>query len=836
MQWRGVLLAVALLFTNSAPWQLHSLHPLAVDATTIDVHSTSALRDPPAGATHTVSPNTSQQPHSQADLQDGSDDVERPTQHPVAATAGVPWSALGTQSTTTAITKLLSIRSSDSIVDRLIDHVKWFSHDQDFTQQHIDTFAQHILHLYINPKFILSAHSTESLVKQHHVIHWLLALQSASVKQPSSNSEDVHASRLLTPTSAWKHIKSHSSLFAHVQRVYRRLLLVSAVTQSQLSAAEHQAIFQSHSNLWNFWYTAYFRSFTADLASARGHRNLLSHLTATGLIRDQYHVFDEHLSSVYYAGTYIGSSNEDIALKYHLNNVLQHTVFEHSQIHQQLRAHHSVAKQADNGGQHHRLKLAVICGFWTTPHSVYRITAEYLHALSLSGRFELTLLNIGQLQDDAAIAHFDDVQSYPDESDLQKAHDIIRQCMRANYDIIWFPSIGMSFTDIYLSNTRLAPMMMATHGHAVSTYGSQVDYWMSGSIVEAVDAVPIDGGPHALHVSRAQYSESLVLLPGYGAVHNRPLYNPTKNDASITARKGATSDNITISLPLTGQKINYPYLQTLNKLLLFADQQLDEQSSSGGVSRHLHITFQVLPHIANKLHRSTLHRHMKRALHTHWEHGRQVTFQHITVQLAVRGALSYNTYMQSLAASDVALEGYHYGGGNTIIDTLWVRCPIVTWRGTTQWYNRIGSAIVEQLGIQRLSAALVSNDELQYVHNVARLLTDQQHRLAVSHILANADLSSLFTVASDNARNSTERTVGEPTWFVRAALALQAQHFRLQQEKQQYHNKRLPHPVLDAELLWREQQQSTTTTNKKQRRPKRQRRTSHSQPTVESEL
>ena len=80
------------------------------------------------------------------------------------------------------------------------------------------------------------------------------------------------------------------------------------------------------------------------------------------------------------------------------------------------------------------------------------------------------------------------------------------------FALVYFPDIGMTKFSICLANLRVAPIQVAGVGHSVSTFGADIDYYMSGADVETPDR------PERF------FSERLVLLPGCGSVNELPTY------------------------------------------------------------------------------------------------------------------------------------------------------------------------------------------------------------------------------------------------------------------------------------------------------------------------
>lgn len=93
----------------------------------------------------------------------------------------------------------------------------------------------------------------------------------------------------------------------------------------------------------------------------------------------------------------------------------------------------------------------------------------------------------------------DDVITVP--RDLAKARDIIAT---QQYDVLYYPDIGMDAFTYYLAFARLAPVQAVAWGHPVTTGIPNMDYFVSCEDMEP------DSGESA-------YSETLIRLPDMGA-------------------------------------------------------------------------------------------------------------------------------------------------------------------------------------------------------------------------------------------------------------------------------------------------------------------------------
>ena len=54
--------------------------------------------------------------------------------------------------------------------------------------------------------------------------------------------------------------------------------------------------------------------------------------------------------------------------------------------------------------------------------------------------------------------------------------------------------------------------------------------------------------------------------------------------------------------------------------------------------------------------------------------------------------------MQKMETGDLSADSYPFGGYNTIVDSLFLGKPVVTWEGT-KLYNRAAAALLLRLGL-----------------------------------------------------------------------------------------------------------------------------------------
>ncbi|MGB2824150.1 MAG: hypothetical protein WBF17_24465, partial [Phycisphaerae bacterium] len=187
-----------------------------------------------------------------------------------------------------------------------------------------------------------------------------------------------------------------------------------------------------------------------------------------------------------------------------------------------------------------RNRIAVMTDRWYPRSSVCRAFAPLLEALA--DDYEMTHVHLSRPRDDL------DTHLFRDVLHMQVAPDgsmDVSPIAENDFQLVYFPDVGMSVESKYLSNLRIAPIQVMTYGHPVSTWGARIDYVIGGAETEVPER------------AQENYSERLVLVPGAAAVIAIPSYQPT------WPRKQRTETIITCAW--NSAKCNYPLLQTVRK-------------------------------------------------------------------------------------------------------------------------------------------------------------------------------------------------------------------------------------------------------------------------------
>jgi predicted O-linked N-acetylglucosamine transferase (SPINDLY family) len=126
-------------------------------------------------------------------------------------------------------------------------------------------------------------------------------------------------------------------------------------------------------------------------------------------------------------------------------------------------------------------------------------------------------------------------------------------------------------------------------------------------------------------------------------------------------------------------------------------------------------------------------------------------------------------FLSLIALSDVLLDPFHFGGGNTTYEALAVGTPIVTWPATYM-RGRVTFACYQKMGF----FDCVASDAEDYVDTAVRLGADQEYRDSVRHTIRAAsnvlfedmeavrELEQFFQYAVEVSRGMRGGTSGIP--------------------------------------------------------------------------
>ncbi|MEC4986282.1 MAG: hypothetical protein SAJ37_05740 [Oscillatoria sp. PMC 1068.18] len=505
-------------------------------------------------------------------------------------------------------------------------------------QYFINIFVKNFLYLFTQPDYFLNEKHAAKFIRFNTTIANLVAMSSF---QTTDASLEV--------------LKSQPHNFAKI------LALYSARNTIRI---EPQILFQAYPSFACLWYSHFCELYRSALVNKKAYQNLREHLTFIDENLTDFH----NIADIYYGATFIGASR-DRNIKQQLNASIRKSPF---------------ARKVTITNNPHPKKIAIVTSKWFPENSVYQILAPFIEYLAAD--YELTLIHLGIPRENLATAIFKEVKYV----DFKDGTLNLEQIQENDFIALFYPDIGLNAESILLSNLRVAPIQICGHGFPVSTYGSQIDYFISGADVEILEA------------AAENYSERLVVLPGLGIVNQVPNY-----ELKHPAKK---NQEFIINCSWSSEKVNYPMLSVLSEILRQSKRKVFFRFFTGSVDllarKNGFIPFQQdLESLLGKDH-----------------------FEIIPPK-------PYEEYLELMELGDISLDSYHFSGYNSVRESLFLRKPIVTFAGN-KWYNRIGSQMLRMIGLEEL----IATSAREYMRLTLRLIHEDPYRTIIQQKLSQVNL------------------------------------------------------------------------------------------------
>lgn len=501
------------------------------------------------------------------------------------------------------------------------------------TKRKVNEFVVTLLYLLTRPDLLLTRNQTLQLMGGHHGLANLIAI------------------------SVFKSSDTHLAIISEQQRNFGKTLLLHSVRNH--GYIDPKQFFDADPQLASMWYATYGLGAVAPIAE-HVWNNLKRHLA---YVDDRLQVPDHRINGLLFQATYV-DDDQARAIKLRFNAEIQRQI-------------------GDKGPKlvPVRDRIAIISGKWRHGTAVHRSLSPLVD--SLRGKYRLTLVCLGKLDSSVATEGFDEVRNVTQEG---RAIDC-GSLKETDFQLAFFPDVGMTSESIWLSNMRLAPIQAVGYGHPTTTAGSRIDYFIGGAEVELSEK------------ARDFYTERLVLIPGLAAVPVYPAYQPQFPPCQ--------RDRIIVNLPWGVAKINYPIVKRL--------KAIQDRSTRP-------IEFHFFPG-------SGVHRY----------HAIPIVLKELGGILGAAAKLysnrNYAEYMTALEEAHFSLDSYPFGGYNTVVDALHLGKPIVAQEGD-RFYNRASSALLRRVGLDEL----IAHDEEEYIDKAVRLANDDDYRAELSDRLRNTDL------------------------------------------------------------------------------------------------
>ncbi len=463
----------------------------------------------------------------------------------------------------------------------------------------ISDFVAGVFALMANPEF--------SIVKSAHVFQMV---------------SKAHIFANLVALSAYK---TTDSVLAHVLRQEHNFLKLLFLYSSRNTVyIAVKSLFDVNPKYASLWYFTYVLASVGQI-TPNLHTNLQRHIEE---MDDRYVIADFRLTPLYFACTYLNDENyADHRVKKLINEV--------------------AAKITDKmviKNTPRRKSIAVVTAKWFSNSAVYKSSAPLIERLRKN--YDLTLIHLGSNRPTLVTEPFSKVLNI----EFSKQGHLSTEAIEDNdFQLMYFPDVGMNNESVWLSNLRSAPIQVASYGHPVSTCGSKIDYFIVGSESEVLENL------------KKNYAERAVVIPGIGAHPTWPNYK-----AKYPKKEG---DKILINCAWGPDKHNWPLYQLLRRIVDGSKNPVEFQIFC---SRGVHRYQAYMPFICE------LQSVIPNSFHVHADK-------------------EYFAYMEAMEAGDFALNSYPFGGYNTVVESFYLHKPMITLEGD-KFYNKAASCLLHKIG------------------------------------------------------------------------------------------------------------------------------------------
>ena len=332
-----------------------------------------------------------------------------------------------------------------------------------------------------------------------------------------------------------------------------------------------------------------------------------------------------------------------------------------------------------------RLRVGFVSSYFHS-HSVARTTLRFSLDLPRAD-FATYLFAITPNDDESARAIRAGAEHYVAlPRDLGQIREAIEQ---ASLDVLFYTDIGMDPYTYFLAFWRLAPVQLVSWGHPVTTGVDTVDYFVSAEAVEAPG-------------SEDQYGERLLRLPAFFL----PRYERPVLQGPLRSRE---------MLGMPADRHLYYCLQNVFKLhpeFDFALRRILEQDGRGEV---------VLLEAGGRGAMAQLEQRFRRTLGA------------LVERVRFLPRMPQQDYLAHLAAADVVLDPFHFGGGNSSCEPLSLGVPLVT-LPAFQLRGRLTLGLYREMGIEDC----VARSPEDFAAIALRLAGEPEYRRDVSGRIAAA--------------------------------------------------------------------------------------------------
>jgi predicted O-linked N-acetylglucosamine transferase (SPINDLY family) len=550
----------------------------------------------------------------------------------------------------------------DELCDKFISVLEYFEKNSYLTLRNevkyfIDVFIKNFLYLFTQPEFYLQDRYIIRFIQFNPLISNLVALTS------------------LKNTDYYLEILENQAYnFAKILTLYSPRNKVSF---------DYNLFFDAHPKFACLWYSSYLKNYNSVMINQNGKENLKKHLNYNHPQLTEFY----DLAQIFFASTFIDPElDSKIKIKINLS-IQKNFLINQGQI------KHNPQKN----------KIAFITSCWQKENPVYKRLYPYI--ASLLPEYELTLIQLKNPHQNSDLSLFKDVIYLQQKEGKLNLEEIENN----QFMVALFPEVGITADSVLLSNLKIAPIQICALGHPVSTYGLNIDYFLSGERVET-----------SLQPQK-YYAEKLVLLPGFGIINQSKDY---LNSNLINNQVKPNQEKFIINCVWDYLTINHENLIVLSDVIKQSEKKilfrfiLSDNKSLLKDNNYLVFLTEIETFLEQYLGKDN--------------------YQIIPFK-------SDHEYRDLISQGNISLDSYPFSNFTEIIHSLTFHQPVVTWQGE-KWYNRISSEMVKMLGLKEL----ITTNPQEYINLTLKLIGDDLYREKIINHLKNTNFNT--TIFDDSSQ------------------------------------------------------------------------------------
>lgn len=314
-------------------------------------------------------------------------------------------------------------------------------------------------------------------------------------------------------------------------------------------------------------------------------------------------------------------------------------------------------------------RVCVVIERFRSHHAMYRCYANPIS--SLREKFEIIGVGRDQEFDEVSQQIFDSVLLF--DHNKMNFQDMVAAIRRLQPDIIYFPSIGMSLTNILLSNLRVAPLQIATLGHPATVNSGFIDSIFVGNAL----------GSYQKHFSEKTYRQN-------GESYSFSMHPDLQDAFNLENENVPLGINIAVNCKVL--KLSNSFLSICEKIQKSSKQSINFHFFPGELGiNHDGLTAQLKNRLAN---------------------------------VKVYGYMKYKDMMSVLKACDLSLVSYPFGNANGALDCAIFGVPSVYLTGT-EVHSQSDEMIHRSIGATTWGSA---GGEEEYLSKALKLINDKTMR------------------------------------------------------------------------------------------------------------